>query len=267
MRPATSRRRSAAVQDAAGRKMWVAAHSFSAGVRAPRACSVRRTGRTTCRSATARLRMRATGPRGSLGPADRDRRTVRGAVDWAAFHAEAVEAGHRSRPGLAPDAVRDRARGRGTVWPKSSRASSSSVSVPSSSADRATLDGVERVCEKPVAPLAAGGAAGAHGPDQPAAGARLVRQVDAGTQLHVVEVAAARRSAVETTMLAWQKVIVSSGDGARPTGRLAWQRSATSCAAGGGGRRAAPGVERVWSDGPAGLGAWPRRASGTRRGP
>ena len=47
-----------------------------------------------------------------------------------------------------------------------------------------------------------------------------------------------------------------------PTGRLAWQRSATSCAAGGGGRRTASGVERVGGDGPAG----PVRGRGGRQG-
>ena len=48
----------------------------------------------------------------------------------------------------------------------------------------------ERLREQPVAPLAAGGAAAALGPDQAAAGAGLQRQVDAGTQLQVVDVAA-----------------------------------------------------------------------------
>ena len=41
-----------------------------------------------------------------------------------------------------------------------------------------------------MAALAAGGAAGALGPDQAAAGAGLERQVDAGAQLHVVDVVA-----------------------------------------------------------------------------
>ena len=59
------------------------------------------------------------------------------------------------------------------------------------------LDGIERVLQKPVAALAAGGAAGALGPDQATASARLERQVDAGAQLHVS---------------ASQKTPVSSGD-------------------------------------------------------
>ena len=171
---------------------------------------------------------------------DRRARTVRRAGGW---------------PGRSPRARRRRARRRRETR---TRATSTRLSAYVT-----------------VAVLAAGGAAGALGPDQPATGAGLERQVHAGTQLHVVDVAAVAAHVLavgdalaqapqQSPVLGTQRV--DQGHrllrGWGPTGWLAWRRSATSCAAGGGGRRTASCVERVWGDGPAG----PVRGRGGRQG-